>query len=141
MFESLALFNLLIFFFSGNSLVWFGTIQMELHILDLTNIQVNFDLDNSKLKKIIIQERGEKLSLNVSMAGRPLSICHICRRRTPGALILNHLQEAKTTVKSWSLTTNSKFNAICCFNAAVLHPNMSQRRFPCSLFNNGNMAE
>ena len=41
---------------------------MELHILDLTNIQVNFDLDNSKLKKIIIQERGEKLSLNVSMA-------------------------------------------------------------------------
>ena len=41
---------------------------MELQILDLTNIQVNFDLDNSKLKKIIIQERGEKLSLNVSMA-------------------------------------------------------------------------
>ena len=41
----------------------------------------------------------------------------------PGALISNHLQEAKTTEKSWSLATNSKFNAICCFNAAVLHPN------------------
>ena len=37
--------------------------------------------------------------------------------------ILNHLQEAKTTEKSWSLTINSKFNAICCFNVAVLHPN------------------
>ena len=52
-----------------------------------------------------------------------LSSCNICRISTPGALILNHLQEAKTTVKSWSLTTDSKFNAICCFNAAVLHPN------------------
>ena len=51
------------------------------------------------------------------------SSCHICRIRTPGALILNHLQEAKTTEKSWSLTINSKFNAICCFNAAVLHLN------------------
>ena len=53
------------------------------------------------------------------------SSCHICRISTPGVLILNHLQQAKTTVKSWSLTTNSKFNAICCFNAAVLHPNIS----------------
>ena len=41
------------------------------------------------------------------------------------ALILNHLQQAKTTEKGWSLATNSKFNAICCFNAAVLHPNNS----------------
>ena len=52
-----------------------------------------------------------------------LSSCHICRIPTPGALILNHLQEAKTTEKSWSLTINSKFNAICCWDAAVLHPN------------------
>ena len=52
-----------------------------------------------------------------------LSSCHICRIPTPGALILNHLQEAKTTEKSWSLTNNSKFNAICCWDAAVLHPN------------------
>ena len=51
------------------------------------------------------------------------SSCHICRIPTPGALILNHLQEAKTTEKSWSLATDSKFNVICCFNAAVLHPN------------------
>ena len=46
---------------------------MELHILDLTNIQVNFDLANSKLKKMIIQERSEKLSLNVSMADHYLN--------------------------------------------------------------------
>ena len=52
-----------------------------------------------------------------------ISSCHICRIPTQGALILNHLQEAKTTEKSWSLTINSKFNSICCFNAAVLHPN------------------
>ena len=39
---------------------------MELHILDF---QVNFDLENSKLKKkMIIQGRGLKLSLNISMA-------------------------------------------------------------------------
>ena len=31
--------------------------------------------------------------------------------------------EAKTFEKSWSLTTNSKFNAICCWAATVLHPN------------------
>jgi hypothetical protein len=53
-----------------------------------------------------------------------LSSCHICRIPTPRALILNHLQEAKTTDKSWSLTTDSKVNAICCWAAAVLHPNM-----------------
>ena len=58
------------------------------------------------------------------MLCRPaLSSCHICRIQTPGALILNHLQEAKNTEKSWSLANNSKFNPICCFNAAVLHPN------------------
>ena len=51
---------------------------------------------------------------------------HICRIPTPGALILNQLQEAKTTEKSWLLTTNSKFNAICCWAAAVLHPNWSE---------------
>ena len=55
--------NLLFSFFLGNSLVWFATIQIEPHILDLTNIKVNFDLDNSKMKKTIIQG-----SLNVSMA-------------------------------------------------------------------------
>ena len=55
-----------------------------------------------------------------------LSSYHICRIPTPGVLILNHLQEAKTTEKSWSLATNSKFNAICCFNAAVLHPNLKK---------------
>ena len=58
------------------------------------------------------------------------SSCHICRISTPGALILNHLQEAKTTEKSWSLATNSKFNAICCFNAAVLHPNVQMLTSP-----------
>ena len=29
-----------------------------------------------------------------------LSSCHLCRRTTPGALILNHLSVAKTTEKS-----------------------------------------
>ena len=48
-----------------------------------------------------------------------VSSCHI---PTPGALILNHLQEAKATEKSWSLATYSK-NAICCWDAAVLHRN------------------
>ena len=55
------------------------------------------------------------------------SSCHICRIPTPGALILNHLQEAKTTEKSWSFTTNSKFNTICCWDAAVLHPNRGRQ--------------
>ena len=50
-----------------------------------------------------------------------VSSCHICRISTPWALILNHLQEAKTTEKSWSLATNSKFNATCCWD--VEHPN------------------
>ena len=30
---------------------------------------------------------------------------------------------AKSTEKSWSLTTYSKFSAICCFGASMLHPN------------------
>ena len=51
-----------------------------------------------------------------------IQLSHMPHFNTRGAF-LNHLQEAKTTVKSRSLTTNSKFNAICCFNAAVLHPN------------------
>ena len=37
-------------------------------------------------------------------------------------LILNHFKAAKTTEKSWSLTTNSKFSAICCWAASMLHP-------------------
>ena len=58
-----------------------------------------------------------------------VSSCHICRISTPWALILNHLQEAKTTEKSWLLATNSKFNAICCWDAAVLHPNCNFIKF------------
>ena len=49
--------------------------------------------------------------------------CHICRHRTPGALILHHLWAAKTTEKSWPLTTNSKFSTICCWMASMLHLN------------------
>ena len=45
---------------------------------------------------------------------------------SPGALILNHLQEVETIEKSWSLITNSKFEAICCSAAAVLHPNINK---------------
>ena len=62
--------------------------------------------------------------MNVKLIFPPMVYsCHICRIPT-GALILNHLQETKTTEKSWSLTINSKFNAICCWDAAVLHPNL-----------------
>ena len=51
------------------------------------------------------------------------SSCHLRRPTTPGALILNHLETAKSTEKSWSVTTYSKFSAICCFGASMLHPN------------------
>ena len=42
---------------------------------------------------------------------------------TISRVILNHWSAAKTTEKSWSLTTNSKFSAICCWAASMLHPN------------------
>ena len=81
--------------------------QMTFHGLQEHSFQVN-QLFNITWSKLYIAN---------------ISSCHICRISTPGALILNHLQEAKTTVKSWSITTDSKFNAISCYNVAVLHLN------------------
>ena len=77
-------------------------------------------------KTHILVEKGADFQKRYLYYNKRPSSCHICRIPTPGALILNHLQEAKTTEKSWSLTTNSKFNAICCWVAAVLHLNFNR---------------
>ena len=76
------------------------------------------------LKPVCDKEVGR---LRNKQSFRKISSFHICLLQTPGALILNRLQEAKTIEKSWLLITNSKFNAMCCSAAAVLHPNLAEK--------------
>ena len=80
----------------------------------------NFDLGN--IFEITDYITALKFELECAV-----SSCHICSIPTPGSLILNRLQEAKTIEKSWLLITNSNFNAICCSSVALLHPNLAEK--------------
>ena len=83
-------------------------------------------LDFKEILKIVKRRYGTiRIFFSCPLFATLVSSCHICRRWTPGALILNHLLAAKTTERNKSLTSDSKFSALCCSAVSMWHPNMS----------------